>query len=228
MTHPHVESDPFERAMTDEPSYFGGKVSVDAWECVLMKGQGKVPFDPQNHKGMRTSTVIEFTVEPLDPTRQLVQRDMLNWTPDFKSVVRPSLEIIAEKVGQIRGKQPGQFNPLREINGLFVVGEFVPRPDNDPGETWTTLKFMDVFQTEPECQTAYDVLMEREPAPVTAPVSVNDPQRVAMAAFLPALWNQAQKQEDAFLQLIQANPMLASHFDINSPEVQNLINEPPF
>jgi len=228
MTHPHVENDPFDKAMTDEPSYFAGKISTDAWVCVLEKGVGKVPFDPQIHQGLRTSTVIEFTIEPLDPTRQLIQRDCLNWTPDFKSVIRPSLELIAEKIGQIRNVQPGQFNPLREINGLYVTGEFVPRPDNKPGDTWTTLKIMDVFETEAECQASHDELLDLEPAPVAA-VQDADPQRAAMAAFLPALWKQAGESTAEFLLLIQQNPMLADKFDANSPEVKALtINEVPF
>ena len=224
MTYPHVEGDPFDRAMTDEPSYFAGKIEAYAWECVLVKGQGKVAFDPQAHKGMKTSTVIEFTIEPLDPTYALIQRDCLNWTPDFKSVVRPSIEVIAEKIASIRGLQAGQFNPLREINGLYVVGEFVERPDNKPGDTWTTLKFMDVFEHEPDCQSAYEQLLELEPAPVaTAPVQ-DDPQRVAMAAFLPALWNQSGKNPTSFLQLIRDNPMLAVHFGNDSPEVKKYLS----
>jgi len=209
------EYDPFDAAMQDEPQLFAGRCSVSAWTCVLIKGQGKVPYDPQQHQGMKTSTAIEITIEPLDPTRPLIQRDMLNWTADFKSVVRPSVEALAPRIAEILSLPMEQVNALKALNGLWVSGEFVPRPDNKAGETWTTLKFAAVYANEDECRAAVE-----GPAQPAAPTG--DPQRAALAAFLPALWAQAGKDPDAFHKLIAGNPILAPHFDANSVEVMAL------
>lgn len=204
--------DPFDAAMNDEAQTFAGRVSIAAWTCVLLKGQGKVPYDPQQHQGMRTSTAIEITIEPLDPTRPLIQRDMLNWTADFKSVVRPAIEALAPRIAELVNLPLEQVNPLKGLNGLWVSGEFVPRPDNKAGETWTTLKFLAVYGSEAECRAAIE-----GPATPVAPTA--DPQRAALAAFLPALWAQAGKNPDAFHKLIAGNPILAPHFNEQSIEV---------
>lgn len=204
--------DPFDAAMTDEAQTFAGRVSIAAWTCVLIKGQGKVPFDPQQHQGMKTSTAIEITIEPLDPTRQLIQRDMLNWTPDFKGVVRPSIEALAPRIAEITNLPLEQVNPLRALNGLWVSGEFVPRPDNKAGETWTTLRFLAVYANEDECRAAAET-------PKPAAASTGDPERAALAAFLPALWTQAGKDPAMFHKLIAGNPILAPIFNDQSVEV---------
>lgn len=209
------EYDPFDDAMTDAPNTFAGRCSISAWTCVLIKGQGKVPYDPQQHQGMKTSTAIEITIEPLDPTRQLIQRDMLNWTADFKSVVRPSVEALAARIAEIVSLPQEQVNPLRGLNGLWVSGEFVPRPDNKAGETWTTLKFLAVYANEDECRAAVE-----GPSAPAAPAA--DPQRAALAAFLPAMWTQAGHDPAAFHKLIAGNPILSPFFNEQSIEVMAL------
>lgn len=127
--------DPYAAAMTDEPRRFFGLLDVNAWTCVLEAGVGKVPYDPQQHQGRRTSTAIEFSIAPVDPTIKLIARNSLNWSPDFKGVIRPSIENLASQIATFKGLKVGEFNPLKEISGMWVSGEFVPRPDNKPGET---------------------------------------------------------------------------------------------
>jgi len=218
------EADPFNDAMTDEPRRFFGRVDVDARTVVLIKGQGKVPYDPQVHAGQKTSTAIEFTISPCDPTQKLIQREMLNWTADFKGVCRPSIENLASQIAHFKSLTVGQFNPLKEISGMWVSGEFVPRPDNKPGETWTTLQFDGIYVDEPACRAAAGIegngetpgFEPAQPAPTQEHI---DAVRASMAAFLPALWAQAGNEYAKFLDLIDANPMLSEHFNSTSPEV---------
>jgi len=217
MTAVPYDFDPFDDAMTDEPQRFAGQVRVDAWKCVLKKGQGKVPFDPVAHKGERTSVAIDVTVEPLDPTRKLIERSMLNWTSDFKQVMRPSVERLAEKIAAIKGLEVGEFNALREINELWVIGQFTERPDNKPGETWTTVEFLDVFGTMAECEAAY--LDESEPESDAA--AAEDLSQ--WAAFLPPLWESAGHDKAKFETLLASNPMLAERFSMTSAEVVNVV-----
>ena len=227
MTHNidgvNTHQDAFDDAMEDPPSYFGGQVMVDAYTCVLVKGQGKVPYDPQTHQDLRTSTAITFNIAPLDPTRKMIAREMLNWVAEFKGVVRPSIEALAEEIATIKNLVVGEFNPLREVSQMFVVGEFVQKPDNKPGETYTTLAFKGVYGNMADCQAAYTELtgIESEDA---APV---DPARESMAAFLPGLWTQANHDAAKFQELIRDNPMLSAHFDMASAEVKGLVNSDP-
>lgn len=208
--------DPFDEAMAPpEPGRFAGRVSVDAWQCVLLKGQGKVPFDPEQHKGQRTSVAIEITIEPLDPTRKLIQREMLNWTPDFRQVVQPSVVALGEQIAKIVGQPVDQINPLRAMSGLWASGVFVPQPDNKEGETWTTLKFEAVYASEDECREAVGAEPDEEPD--TKPA--DNTHRATLAKFLPALWEQAGQDHAAFIKLIAENPILAPHFSATSVEV---------
>jgi len=215
--NPHGVEDPYADAMADTPSRFAGRVKIEAYTCVLMKGKGKIPFDPQIHQGERTSTAIDITVEPLDATRKLAQRSSLNWTADFRRVIRPSIEELAVKIAGIRGKDTSasDFNPLRELSGLWVSGEYVERPDNKPGDTWTTFKFTDVYSSEQECRLAVGLADEQD----FATQGKADEERAALAAFLPGLWIQAEQDQDKFEKLLEGHPLLAKHFDMDSPEV---------
>jgi len=245
MTYPHPEQENlYDDAMTDEPQHFFGQPSFNLWKCVLVKGQGKVPYDPVTHAGQRTSIAVELTLTPLDAKLKLVQRQMLNWTPDFKGVMRPSIEALAARIAEIKGLQVGQFNPLKEIEGMFTSGEFVPRPDNKPGETWTTLRFDAVYATQEECEAAYQAhLAELGVASSDTPGGTDDGNRARAALFLPALWAQAGGMDamtddekaaatKKLVKLIDANPILAEHFTVDAPEVRAIIDEvqevPPF
>ena len=216
------QEDEFDRAMKDSAAGFWGKASVDAWECALVKGVGKEPWDPDKHAGQNSHVCISFTIEPLDPARKLISRDMINWTTEFRVAVRPSIEELAEPLAKIVGKEVGSFNPLRELNGKWVHGEFVPRPDNKPDETWTTIRFTEVFRDRGECSQA--ALEAGAIQPVQDGLGGgNDAQRASLAQFLPALWNEAQGAPNPMAEMegkIKANPLLAQFFNLSSPEVQ--------
>ena len=144
------QKDAFDEAMTERPKIAFGKVGMNVYRVVLIKGQGKVPYDPAVHdaEGKRPSVAIDFKIAPLDATRPIVVANtMLDWTREFAQVVKPSILAIATKIAAIRNidAEDKTFNPLRELNGLFVKYEWVPRPDNKPGETWQTLCFRDVY-----------------------------------------------------------------------------------
>jgi len=235
VTHQHV--DPYDSAMSQEPEVVAGKITTAAWTCVLVTGQGKVPYDSVAHRGKRRSTVIDITIEPLDPTAGLIQRDMLNWTPEFKTILRPSLESVVPTIAKIRGVQVGQFNPLREVSGLYVMAAMVLRPDNKPDESWTTIKITGVFDSEDACAEAYETATGEAAAPgagaqaapaappVTAQTAGNEAQRAQMAVFLRTIYEQVGHDNVAFYRAIKDNPMLAAHFGRSSPEVEALVAE---
>lgn len=236
MTHPYV-ADPWDDAMNAEPEVVAGKISTAAWTCVLVGGVGKVPYDPVAHRGKRRSTAIDITIEPLDPTAGLIQRNMVNWAPSFKAILRPSLETVVPAIAKIRGMQVGQFNPLKEISGLWVVATLVERPDNKKNQSYTTVKIEGVYDTEDACAEAYEratgetvgtgpgVQAAPEAPPVAAQTAGNEAQRAQMAVFLRTIFEQVGHDNVAFYRAIKDNPMLAAHFGRTSPEVEALVAE---
>lgn len=220
MVYPHVQ-DEFDEAMTTPTRSFHGQLAVEARKVAYQKGgfRDKVDYDATQHKGKDwySTIILSFIVTPLDPTRKLVTREPPQFAREFVGVIRPSIEALAEKVAAIKGADVKAINPLREINGLWIAGEFVPRPDNKPGETWTTLKFTDVWATREECE-AHANSTQDEPEPEQAPLPTGDAQRAALAAFLPTLWTQAGQDKAKFAELLAANKMLEG-FAMDSPEV---------
>lgn len=259
---PHAD-DLYDEAMTERQSFFAGQVATNAFKCVLIKGtRGPVPYEPTIHgQDAKVSTAIEFIITPLQVDKNFVAKTFLNWEREFTQAVRPSIEKLAEKIAGLKGIDASALGPgwvLREMNQMFVIGEWVPKPDNKEGENYKTLSFVDIFATQQECQNAFVALLAengadvsklnfagaqpagmnqpqfqqpvfqqpaqkvQQPVQTTAPTqpqNLNDPQRAAMAGFLPGLWQQSGNQPAEFIKLIQAQPMMAQYFDASSPEV---------
>jgi len=204
-----------------EPQKFFGKLSVDPYYVALIKGQGKVVYDPVTHASLRKHTLINFTVTPLDPTAKLIGRECLNWTAEYTQAIRPSIEVLRDQIAAIRGQATAAVNPLQAANGLFVAGEFVPRPDNKPGETWTTLRFTAVFADEAACQAAATAS-----APPPAPAVPDSAARQSLAMFLPALWEQAGRNAQTLAGLLATHAVLFC-FTMSDPEVVAVMQTTP-
>ena len=221
--------DAFDDAMSDDPRYFAGYITVEAFVGFFEKGKrGGTVYEAEVHGDRKHYTIIEINVAPLDPTKKMIPLSTVKWAAEFKKIVRPSIEQLAEQIAAAKpGLVVGEFNTLREISGLWVVGERVPRPDNKEDEDYTTLKFLDVFATEEECAEAAAKIglsgSDEQPVEPPARNNGNGQARTAMAGFLPALWVQAGKDPAKMEELIAANPMLAEHFDLDSPEVQEVM-----
>jgi hypothetical protein len=230
MVFPHV-ADEFDEAMTPQTSTFHGQVDVQVYKIAWPKGDFKArqALDANVHKGdgWNTGTMVNLIVTPLDPTRKLIQREIPTFAREWSGVIRPSIEALGEKIAKIRAQDPKAINPLRELHKLWVTGEWVPKPDNKAGETYATLKFTNIWATEAECQADAgqakngDDPANHAPQPEPTPGTAPDVQRLALAAFLPALWQQAGRDPAKMTVLLENNPILAgAGFTLHSPEVQ--------
>lgn len=235
------EHDAFDDAMTDEPSRFFGQVTVEAYQVLFAKDAGgkwqkPEPYLPELHGDEAEiakdddkflSTQIDLSITPVDPTRKIISRTVgakNRRNPEFQRVIRPSIEALAAKIAELKGLQAGQFNPLRELSGMWVGGEFVPRPSNKEGETWTTLKFTDVYASQDECAAAADEAYSRdsedEPEAEQKQDNGQDAAKAALVPFLAPLWEQAGHDAAKMGELLANNPLLSSAFEMDSPEVQ--------
>lgn len=249
------EYDPYEDAMTDPPSFFFGLVQTRAWPIIGSRPSGmewkgnttiedyveelhgsmaEVKRDPDRFIG----TTVEFSLTPVDPTRTIMTRKISAGKKEFREVVRPSIRTLGDRVAEVKGLTPGQFNLLVEFTDLWVKGEFVPNPDNKPGETWKTWRFLQVYTSQTECTAAANDAFgnhDADEVPAeSAEQSAEDAAKAALIPFLYSLWEQAKRQtektdgtiiaEDVLAGLLATNPLLAEVFTVDSYEVQTIIN----
>lgn len=226
--------DPYDDAMTDEPDVFFGQVSVEAYQGFFQTGVGATPYDENVHGDRKHYLIIHFEFVPVDVTRKTFSVNTVKWAAEFNQVLRPSLEAVSEQLASIKGLVVGQFNFLRAVSGMYVKCERVPRPDNKEEETWTTMKFQEVYPDAIACADAWKAHTGKEIGgsqvadlpfmPDPTPTDHTELQRASMAAFLPALWEQAGGDMVKMHALLKANPMIGAHFDIESPEVVEVMN----
>lgn len=224
--------DPFEAAMNAKaPSgvrTLFGEMQADVWPCCLVKGEGKIPFDPTQHKTEDRRTAIDLTFIP-NRGQYNVDRKLIAESNEWAKIMLPSLKVLN--------------TDLRGINGKFVQVQLVPTgrkyTDKNTGEEkeYTTFKFIAVYPDLEACQAAADAFFKANgadgaqpqagssaPAPAAAKGTLMT--RDSAANFLKGFWNAANGDVNKFLTNIAANPALAEHFDRNSPEVVALVGQP--
>jgi len=225
--------DPYAAAVEDaeKPNFVWGQVQVTARAIVLVKGQGKVPFDPQIHRDEDRVTSIELILNPMAETRltKLITRESLSNSRSWAAITWASLR-----------DNCGMRN-LRELDGKFAKMELVKSgrkwTDKKSGEEReeTAMKFHAIFADEATAHAAW-IAENGDPVEATNSTSdamaidmspqstpAEDPGRATALAFLPALVASAQKNRDALKTLIASMPPISKYFTIDSPEVAALL-----
>lgn len=210
------------------PSAVFGRIAVAVRFVVLARGVGKQAYDPAAHPLEDRRTAIEVELQPVDPARGEVRRDLLAESRSWTQILRPSLQ------------QAGVT--LRELDGRFVELALVPdgrtyqdKTTNEKKQS-TTLKLVRVFPDEASCFAAYQArqggfggapdLTARTGGNgmvASGPPAPAGPSRETAAKFLPALWQQAGQDVARMAELLRANQLLSAHFSIDSVEVLAII-----
>ena len=233
MSQATFVNDPFEAASKAAPlpTEYYGQVEVDAWFCVLVKGEGRVPFDPQQHSIDQRRTAIDMAIIPLAASgmNYPLERRMLAESKEWRNIVWPSLKALG-------------FNSLREVNGAWVKVKLVPtgrKYINSAGEEKeaTTFKFLAVYDSEEECEAAYlgtSATEEDEPsAPEAQPADnsqANDGERATALQFaqiivqqaLAAFPNDLNAAKTRVTQEFAKMPIVSKYFTVDSPEIAAL------
>jgi hypothetical protein len=212
--------------------FYFGQIDVAASFVVLVKGEGKVPFDPDIHSPDDQLTLVEFVLNPIDAMNLsfLITRELIAQFDAWRKITWPSLKNIG-------------ITDVREIQNKYVKAELVPT-----GRTWqgrngtmeeTTLKFHAIYEDGAACTAAYgietaqtlDDLAEEEDPAMSVPFGdekpAEDSQKATAAAFLPALVNQANGDMEALASLLNQAPIVKDFFTVDSPEVQALLQAVP-
>ncbi len=225
-----LTQDPFQSATDAKlPSlaYFA-LIQCDAWFCVLVKGQGKVVFDPQTHPIEQRRTAINMSLAPI--AEQQVQfpliREMIAESVEWTKIVWPSAAALGLK-------------SAHDLNGKWAKVEIVPtgrKYKNAAGEEKdaTTFKIAALYTDEAAARAAYQAggatadaaPAASAPAPAATNGNGSAKERQTALAFLKVLvpqWTKDGVVLDKVAAGIAANPVIARHFNIDSPEVVELV-----
>lgn len=231
MENTYLNDDPFAAADNAKPRDFEvfGKTQVDARFIAFPGGGAKpVPFDPAIHTQDKMRTEVEIHIIPI--AEQNISYDeyikLLAESTDWIKIVNPSIKDLG-------------IDGLRALNNQWVqvakVSSKRKRLDKDTkeetGDFWPTYKFLKLFKNEDECRAAFmggGAPANTEPASASAPTV--DPNKAAALAFARVLVAQVVNmfQDRAMVNSqiasqIAAQPMIAAHYTVQSPEIQAAI-----
>lgn len=218
-------------ATAERPDTRFGSVTVEGRFVCLIKGQGKVDFDPAIHEMGQRRTEIKITCYPL-PESGLTyfdQREVLAESNEFAKTVWPS----AKAMG---------LNSVGELNNAFVKYELVEtgkytKRDGTQG-TLTTIKFHELYKDHAACLAAYEaergnVHTGQEDVDGNGAMDVDmtskgnpdrdDPvERETAKQFLAVLVKMHGGDDAALAAAIAGTPMVSKFFKVTSPEVAEL------
>ncbi|OQB88177.1 MAG: hypothetical protein BWX85_00012 [Chloroflexi bacterium ADurb.Bin120] len=212
--------------------YFG-QVSLDVWFCVLEKGVGKVPFDPNTHSIDRRLTAITMGIIPV-PASGLqfsVDRDYIAEFRPWNAITLPSLKALGVSV--------------RELNDRYVRVKMTETGEtytNSQGETRekTAFEFLAIYDSLEACEADFTAKRGSSAQPNTspqksqaAPTAGNGNKdrdaalkflEVAVKSTCQGLTDLDQAREAVAAQIAKM-PLINKHFTVDSPETMNFMAE---
>ena len=218
-------NDPLEAAgqASFAPRPYYGQVMVSSRFCVLQKGIGKVDFDPTAHKmsDRRTEIKLELLPLPEHEARFPLNRDMLAESNEWIKIALASLRDL--------GVEPRNLNEKWCSVILAPTGRSYQDKQGNQKEA-STFKFLAFYADEDACRAAYEDENGKadEVAAAAQPQVQSNPARETAAKFLAAVWKQCNGDLGLLEKKIHDMPVLAQHFQIDSPEVMALFGEVPF
>jgi len=231
--------DPFDSASNPVlPTYdLFGKVEISAWYCALVKGQGKVAFDPATHE--KRFTAIDIYIQPL-PEIDVKYPKSLEDHPIAESKEWAGITFASLKALGV--------NNIREANGQWARitrvanGKQYEKKDAQGNKTGqfadeTTFKFVAFYSDEDACRTAY-IAAGGQPSgnghnqPTSVAPDANDAERATALAFLKVIvgnsvrgltdWNVAK---EAVAKALAQYPTVAKFYTADSVETGQLMTE---
>lgn len=216
--------DPWKAAeeATEPPRVYFGQIELDVWPCVLAKGIGKVPFDPQQHQVADRRTSIKVIASPLASSKVnfSTERDMLAESREWASIALKSLKALSIS--------PAQLNKKWAQYRMVETGRTYVSNKDGSTKTATMFEFIAVYNTEAEAEAAAAALFGKHNgnghAQEAEPDSNGNSEKDTAAKFLPTLVKLAGSDMAKLADLLAKNPTVSKHFDISSAEVVALIS----
>lgn len=233
-----VVDDPFDAATNARPpsaEYFG-EIILDSWFCVLEKGVGKRPYDPQSDDPAKRSIAVDIVILPIPEAnvKFSVERRLIADSKAWTGITWPSLQ----KLGLANA---------RDAKNRFCRVKLTPT-----GRTWngndgnkkeeTTFEFLELFADEASCKAAFagkhtptaasQAPTPAAPAAAPAPADPEEAARKTALTFAKAIiTNLARTEKDLVIlqtkvaEKLAAMPMVSKYFSADSPEIMQMIAE---
>ncbi len=234
---PVATDDPMDDAFNPKPRFEGprtyyGQVHVGTWYCMLVKGAGKVKWNPDKDPRDQRRTAIDISVDTLDEMGldYLLSRQMIAESNEWNKIVLPSVKALG-------------VPSLAAFNGAWAALQFAGtgrKYQSQYGEKEaTTFKFLSLYGDEASCRAAYRQEQAargdadddgngngngHSPAPEPEQPQV-DPARDVALGFLKVLCAQHKNDPAALQAAINSLPQIAKYFTVNSPETQAYVRE---
>lgn len=224
------------------PQEYFGVVTINAWDGMLIKGVGKMPYDPneknpENGKPYNKVVVVDVAITPLaecDLQWDIKRQMIVGKTSEWGAVTWPSLR------------------DLGETNAAAVNNRFAHIVLADTGRTYvdkngetknaTAIKFLALYATREDCLAAWQQAFGKENAatqsapaaqqPATNPAS-NGSERNTALQFAKAFVSNAvrssgkdlEKARETLSKMLATQPLVNKYFTVDSPEIVQLMAE---
>lgn len=191
--------------------FFGEIVTLDSSAWKLVKGSGRILFDPTYDDPASKIRGIELVIEcekrdgstyTIDTGRQPLLEIEAGW----HKVLLPSIKKLGVPFSTLLHK----FVQVKRV----ATGETYVNKKSQETKQKTGLQLVAVYDSKEAMSAARDAHFGKgpsAPAPAATPSPVVD--RSALEKLLPSLWAAAGKQEPVFKTMFTANPALTSVFN---------------
>jgi hypothetical protein len=196
----------------------------------LVKGQGKVPFDAEQHRVEDRRTAIELIITPLADQRAsfTLQRSIIAQSPEWYRYIWPSLKAL------------GLTNPKEAIDKWCKCEQVGTGRTyrNSAGEEREarTVKFLALYDSEDACRAAYYADTGQVPGngATDEPIpgfddapdpAADDPQRQTARAFIETLAKQHKGDLAAIRKAVVNIPMITQHYPPESEDFAQVVTE---
>ena len=204
---------PFESAANPQTpaSEYYGQALADAFYCVLQRGVGKMPFDPEQHQMSDRRTAVKVSITPIpEQNARDITREYIAEFGAWVKITLPSLTAV--------GLTPMTLNNAWVRVALVPEGRTYMDKDGNTKDS-LTLKFLAAYPDEDACRAAF-VGAGNAPATHTNGNGNGNKERDTALAFVKALIDQVKGDEEMLAKRIAGLPPVAKHFSIQSPEVR--------
>lgn len=245
-TNNPIDDDPFASAgaATLRPRDYYGQLSVDAWYCKLVKGQGKVPWDKNADSIDSRVTALTLELQPVADSGLsfTLRREMIAESVEWVKICWPSM------------RECG-VQSVKSANGIWCrlvqepTGRKYRSSRTGMEQEATTFKVLEVYPDQQSCEAAYKAAHgesaveeiegvdfdgnghKAQPKPTTPPFMA-DPapaddarKRETARQFLLAIAKQKQGDLEAVKAVVAAMPMITEYFAADSPEFMSVVAE---
>lgn len=206
-----------------------GQAFASVWKAALVKGVGKVPFDPNNKDHKNAVYAIDISVVPiLEQNAKLAERHLIQTSKEWE---------LTQKSIKDLGVAPSEIDQKYVKISYEETGDTFTNSNGDT-KNKTFLKFAKVFKDEAECIADYGATTMGD-----VPVTVTEPQEIAsgvpaagakefeaakklLEASLRGVVKVVSTPEEAkalTLVKIKASPVMSRFFAEDSPELDDMI-----